>query len=75
MWMQWLKSYSNKIKNLSKFNTLQVGVNNNPDKQKRQSTYIEAIESTGVKIIYGNYQNGTQECKRCENVWVTAKKK
>lgn len=50
-------------------------VNNNPDKQKRQSTYIEAIESTGVKIIYGNYQNGTQECKRCGNAWATAKEK
>jgi hypothetical protein len=26
-------------------------VSNNPDKQKRQSTYIDALESTGVKII------------------------
>ena len=28
-------------------------VSNNPDKQKRQSTYIDALESTGVKIVYG----------------------
>jgi hypothetical protein len=25
-------------------------VSNNPDKQKRQSTYIEALESVGIKI-------------------------
>ena len=31
-------------------------ISNNPDKQKRQSTYIEALETTGVKIFYGHYQ-------------------
>ncbi len=50
-------------------------VSNSPDKQKRQSTYIDALESTNVKIYYGNYQNGTVECKRCGNVWFTAKEK
>jgi hypothetical protein len=30
-------------------------VTNNPDKQKRQSTYIDALETIGVKIIYGKY--------------------
>jgi hypothetical protein len=29
-------------------------VSNNPDKQKRQSLYIDALESIGIKIIYGN---------------------
>jgi uncharacterized LabA/DUF88 family protein len=50
-------------------------VSNNPDKQKRQSTYIDALESTSVKIIYGNYQDGSTECKRCGNIWRTAKEK
>ena len=50
-------------------------VSNNPDKQKRQSTYLDALATTGAKIIYGNYQDGTQECKRCGNVWRTAKEK
>lgn len=50
-------------------------VSNNPDKQKRQSTYIDALESVGVKIIYGNYQDGSEECKRCGNIWRTAKEK
>ena len=39
-------------------------VSNNPDKQKRQSTYIDALESTGLEIFYGNYQDGSEECRR-----------
>jgi uncharacterized LabA/DUF88 family protein len=44
-------------------------VSNNPEKQKRQNTYIDALESVGVKIYYGNYQSDTIECKRCNNIW------
>jgi uncharacterized LabA/DUF88 family protein len=44
-------------------------VSNNPDKQKRQSTYIDALESVNVKIYYGNYQPENVECKRCRNIW------
>jgi uncharacterized LabA/DUF88 family protein len=44
-------------------------VSNNPEKQKRQSTFIEALETKDVKIIYGNYQKGRIECKRCGNIW------
>jgi uncharacterized LabA/DUF88 family protein len=50
-------------------------VSNNPDKQKRQSTYIDALESTGAKVIYGNYQDGSEECLRCGHIWRTAKEK
>ena len=31
-------------------------ISNDPDKQKRQSIYIEALESVGIKVFYGNYQ-------------------
>jgi uncharacterized LabA/DUF88 family protein len=50
-------------------------VSNSPDKQKRQSTYIDALESTKIKIIYGNYQDNSTECKRCGHIWRTAKEK
>lgn len=50
-------------------------VSNNIDKQKRQSTYIDALETTSVKIIYGNYQDGSEECLRCGHKWRTAKEK
>lgn len=44
-------------------------VSNNPDKQKRQTTYLEALESIGVDIYYGNYQSDSVECKKCGNIW------
>jgi len=50
-------------------------VNNNPDKQKRQSLYIDALDSIGVKIIYGNYQDGNVTCLRCGHIWKSAKEK
>jgi uncharacterized LabA/DUF88 family protein len=50
-------------------------VSNNPEKQKRQSTYIDALESIGIKVFYGNYQDGKESCKRCNHVWRTAKEK
>ena len=50
-------------------------VSNNPDKQKRQSLYIDALESIGIKIIYFNYQDGKVICKRCGHIWKSAKEK
>lgn len=44
-------------------------VSNNPDKQKRQTNYLEALETQGIKIYYGHYQRDTIECKRCGNIW------
>lgn len=50
-------------------------VSNSPDKQKRQSLYIDALDSIGVKIIYGNYQDGNVKCLRCGHIWKSAKEK
>jgi len=44
-------------------------VSNNPEKQKRQTSYIEALEVTGVNIFYGHYQSNPVECKRCRANW------
>jgi uncharacterized LabA/DUF88 family protein len=33
------------------------------------------LTSTGIKIIYGNYQSGREDCKRCGHIWRTAKEK
>ncbi len=46
-------------------------VSNDPDKQKRQTTYVEALESVGIKIFYGHYQSDRTECKLCGNIWPT----
>ena len=56
-----------------KYFTSRVG--NNPDKQKRQSTYIDALETTNVKVLYGHYQSSSIECKRCGNNWPTYNEK
>lgn len=37
-----------------------------PDKQKRQATFIEALETLqDFKIFYGKYQINPRECQRC----------
>ncbi|HAO07579.1 MAG TPA: NYN domain-containing protein [Chryseobacterium sp.] len=50
-------------------------VSNDPDKQKRQITFLEALETTGIKIIYGHYQKAAIECRRCGNIWATYNEK
>ncbi len=45
-------------------------ISNDPDKQKRQTTYIEALESIGIKIYYGHYQKSIIECRTCGNKWI-----
>ncbi len=50
-------------------------VTNNPDKQKRQSTYLDALYNEGVKIIYGQYQNNNLDCHRCGHIWMAANEK
>lgn len=44
-------------------------ISNDPGKQKRQNTYLEALEIQKVKIIYGHYQANTEKCLRCGNIW------
>ena len=46
-------------------------VSNDPDKQKRQTTYIEALETVSIKIYYGNYQSDRTHCRLCGNIWPT----
>lgn len=45
-------------------------VKNNPDKEKRQKTYIEAVETLkNTKIFYGHYQSQVEECRRCGHTY------
>lgn len=50
-------------------------VSNNPNKQKRQTTYLEALETQGVEIIYGHYQSNSIECNRCGHLWMDQNEK
>lgn len=37
-----------------------------PDKERRQSTFIEALETLNdLRIYYGHYQSNAQRCRKC----------
>jgi uncharacterized LabA/DUF88 family protein len=45
-------------------------VRNNPPKEKRQGTYLEALETlSGVSIYYGHYQSKTEQCRKCGHTY------
>ncbi len=50
-------------------------ITNHPEKQKRQNTYLEAIETTNVKIIYGLYKAKKIECENCGHTWHVSNEK
>lgn len=41
-----------------------------PEKVKRQTTYLEALETLAdFRILYGRYQSNKQQCRNCNNVY------
>jgi uncharacterized LabA/DUF88 family protein len=50
-------------------------ITNQPSKQKRQTTYIEALETTGINIIYGLYKAKEIECNNCGHNWAISNEK
>jgi len=44
-------------------------ISNNPSKEKRQRTYISALETLpGTNLYYGKYQLNNHKCPRCGNI-------
>lgn len=64
-----VRSYLTENQELVEIKYFTSRITNNPQKQKRQSTYLEAIETTDVKIIYGLYKAKTIECGNCGHNW------
>jgi uncharacterized LabA/DUF88 family protein len=50
-------------------------VSNNPGKQKRQNAYIEALETTPISIIFGQFRSEPIKCTICGNTWYESKEK
>jgi uncharacterized LabA/DUF88 family protein len=50
-------------------------ITNQPGKQKRQTTYLEALETSGVTIIYGLYKAKEIECNNCGHNWSISNEK
>jgi uncharacterized LabA/DUF88 family protein len=48
---------------------------NDPKKEKRQRTYIDALVSKKVKIIKGKYERKEVECENCSNIWYRTNEK
>jgi len=73
--LKWLDVHSlasNLIKSnqvLSACNYFTARVRNNPNKERRQTTYLDALETTGINIIYGKFYSKPVMCKRCRNSW------
>ena len=44
-------------------------VANNPPKEKRQRTYIDALKSENIEIVYGQYKSRMKKCYRCGHNW------
>lgn len=64
-----VRSYLTENQELVEIKYFTSRITNNPQKQKRQSTYLEAIETTEVKIIYGLYKAKKIECGNCGHNW------
>lgn len=54
---------------LIKCNYFTARVKKNPPKQRRQSKYLDALQTTNIEIIYGKYYSKTVTCNRCQNTW------
>lgn len=50
-------------------------ITNSPSKQKRQTTYLEALDASGVQIIYGLYKAKDIECENCGHNWSISNEK
>jgi len=51
-------------------------VTNQPDKEKRQRTYFDALKaSTGCHFYYGRYQSNIINCRGCGSNWPSPKEK
>jgi uncharacterized LabA/DUF88 family protein len=78
---KWLdiQSFANNIKHVThsiqavKYFTSRVS--NNPEKQKRQSTYLDALNTTSVEIILGQFRNQLSNCRTCGNTYFESKEK
>jgi len=51
-------------------------INNNPPKQSRQNTYLEALETlSNFNIYYGQYDSHNVTCKNCNNTYSLSNEK
>ena len=50
-------------------------ISNSIDKQKRQDIYIEALRTTSISMMFGQFRNQPMKCNQCSNFWYDSKEK
>lgn len=59
--------------NRVKYFTSRIG--NNETKSQRQKAYLNALLTTRIEIIYGEFRTNWMDCKQCTNGWWDSKEK
>jgi uncharacterized LabA/DUF88 family protein len=78
---KWLDLYSlaNRIKNSThEVNSVKYftsRVNNNFEKKQRQTSYIDALSTTPITIIQGQFRSEKMKCQICGSDWYDSKEK
>jgi uncharacterized LabA/DUF88 family protein len=79
LWLDVQKLVNNLIKSpqiLVETNYFTSRISNNKPKQKRQSTYLEALETlSDFKIHYGKYNSNDRECSACGHTYLHSNEK
>ena len=61
--------------NIASIKYFTARISNSQHKQKRQNVYLEALETTPIKIIYGQFRNEETYCKVCGQISYESKEK
>jgi uncharacterized LabA/DUF88 family protein len=67
-----IKNSSHTVNSVSYFTSR---ISNSIEKQKRQDIYIEALRTTPVSIMYGQFRNQPMKCSNCSHFWYDSKEK
>lgn len=50
-------------------------ITNNPNKQRRQNTFLEALSAVGLEPIYGKYRHNPYKCFKSNSIHMIAQEK
>lgn len=70
-----IRSYLTANQELQEIKFFTSRISHNPEKQKRQTIYLEALQTTCVKTVYGLYKAKNIECENCGHNWFVSNEK
>lgn len=69
------ETLKNSSQTLNKVKYFTSRINNDIEKQKRQNTYLDAIATKPIEIIYGEFRTNWMNCRGCGSGWYDSKEK